>query len=80
MYLVEHVWSAHSLLSGDKGLAELVLIRWNVEEYFSKLPGMKDHMSHKVFELLLPQPAEKVMTSCHLATSKDTVIKLLSGC
>ena len=34
-YLVEHVWSAQSLLSGDKELAELVLIRWNIEEQWS---------------------------------------------
>ena len=34
-YLVEHVWSAQSLLSGDKELAELALIRWNVEEQWS---------------------------------------------
>ena len=29
-YLVEHIWVAQSLLSGEKELAELVLIRWNV--------------------------------------------------
>ena len=40
--------------------------------YFSKLPGMKDHMSQKVVELPLPQPAEKVMTSHCLATNTDT--------
>ena len=31
-YLVEHIWSAQSLLSGDTELAELVLIRWNKDE------------------------------------------------
>ena len=40
--------------------------------YFSKLPGMKDHMSNKVVELPLPRPAEKVMTSRCIATSRDT--------
>lgn len=34
-YLVEHIWSAQSLLSGDKELAELVLIRWNLQEHWS---------------------------------------------
>lgn len=113
-YLVEHIWSAQSLLSGDKELAELVLIRWNVLEqwspwncvllnddeakahlnlpdvessygavlvqkvkhrhvlarnYFSKLPGMKDHMNHKIVELPLPRPAEKVMASSQVVNT-----------
>ena len=34
--------------------------------YFSKLPGMKDHMRNKIVELPLPRPTEKVMTSHQL--------------
>ena len=45
--------------------------------YFSKLPGMKDHMRHKMVELPFPRPTEKVMTSRQLGDTGSNPINTL---
>ena len=40
--------------------------------YFSKIPGMKNHMRHKIVELPLPRPTEKVMTSRRLGDTDSS--------